>query len=428
MSLWELVLIFVFCICVAVTIWLYARVRSMVRVGKALDELSRGIRHKKYFFGNSKASRRWAGFIEGLAARLEQLEDQVQKEAYDLKALLENMAEGVAIVDENHVIQEANLAVGRLFGIKEVLIGRSVLEVFRNADLEIILRKAIDSGKRQQCEISVTTDQSQERVVEASVTPIIHPSTREAHARRGAILLFHDITEFKRVENVRREFVTNVSHELRTPLSVFRGYLEILLAQRRVDISELHRILSIMNKHVSRLTSLVDELVDLARLETGRVGLEPLVIKVPELLERIVNDWRLILKESQQEIELICPRELPLLEADPARMEQVMHNLLENASKYSEPHTRITVRAEHRDHVIRITVSDQGMGIPAQDLPYIFDRFYRVDKSRSRDRGGMGLGLSIVKQIIELHGGRIWAESQLEVGTTIYLELPLMPE
>ncbi len=422
MSVSEYFLATALCLCIGVMVWLYLRVRSMLKAGKALDDLSHGVRHKHYFFGNSSAARRWAGFMEEVAERLEHLENQVQQEAYDLETLLQNMAEGVAIVDNQHTIQEANEAVGRLFGIKQPILSRTVLEVFHDPDLEMILRKAIENGQRQQQEIIVCKEPGKECVVEAIVTPIIH---RNKSKPQGAILLFHDITELKRVENVRREFVTNVSHELRTPLSIFKGYLEILLAQKRMDMAELHRILTIMDKHVGRLTSLVEELVDLARLETGRVRLEPLIIRVPELLEKITSDWRLILKDTHQELDLICPKEMPPLEADPARMEQIFHNLLENASKYSGPHTKITIQAETRDNWLRITVSDQGMGIPSQDLPYIFDRFYRVDKSRSRDRGGTGLGLSIVKQIVELHGGRIWATSTLEVGTIMYLELPL---
>lgn len=422
MSVGEYFLTAGLCVCAGVAVWLYLRVQSMVKAGQALDELSRGKRRTHYFFGNSEAARRWAGFMEDLARRLEKLEDQVQQEAYDLETVMQNMAEGVAIVDRAHTIQEANQAVGRLFGVADDLSGKTVLEVFHDADLELILRRALEQRKRQQQEITVSKELGKERVVEAIVTPIVHGNKSEP---QGAVLLFHDITELKRVENVRREFVTNVSHELRTPLSIFKGYLEILLGQKRVDMAELHRILAIMDKHVSRLTSLVEELVDLARLETGRVRLERLIIKVPELLERITSDWRLILRERQQELELICPKELPPLDADPARMEQILHNLLENASKYSGAHTKISIQAEHRGGWLRITVSDQGMGIPAEDLPYIFDRFYRVDKSRSRDRGGIGLGLSIVKQIVDLHGGRIWAVSTPEVGTTIYFELPL---
>jgi two-component system phosphate regulon sensor histidine kinase PhoR len=413
------------CISITVALFLYLRQKSLSKAIQAIDALSRGLRPKHNFFGNSKANRRCAALLQRLSERLERLEDQVRREAYDLEMLLENMAEGVAIVNDQHIIQEANDAVAKLFGITSPITGQTILQVFHDPDLEMILRKAIELGKRQQQEISISKEFGKECIVEAIVTPII---PRDQQKPQGAILLFHDITALKRVEIVRKEFVTNVSHELRTPLSIFKGYLEILLAQKRIDIGELHRILNVMDKHVSRLTSLIEELIDLARLETGRVTLERLVIRIPELLERIASDWRLILRENHQEVELICPKEMPMLEADPARMEQILHNLLENASKYSAPNTKITIRAEAHNHCLRVSVSDQGMGIPAEDLPYIFERFYRVDKSRSRDRGGMGLGLSIVKQIVELHGGRIWATSTLEVGTTVSFELPLNPE
>jgi two-component system phosphate regulon sensor histidine kinase PhoR len=241
----------------------------------------------------------------------------------------------------------------------------------------------------------------------------------------GALVLFHDITELKKMDQVRRDFVANVSHELRTPLSIFRGYLETLLDDPHQPPGELLRILEIMERHSDRLNALVEDVLSLARLESPGAELSVSEVHLPDLLNSIMRDWEKRFAASQLKSHLNFPGNLPLLEADENRLQEVIYNLLDNAVKYSKPGGTVFLRADSIDSRVRISVADEGVGISEADLPRIFERFYRVDKGRSRELGGTGLGLSIVKHIAQLHGGSVEAESDVGKGTTISVLLPV---
>ena len=243
----------------------------------------------------------------------------------------------------------------------------------------------------------------------------------------GAVVLFRDITHVRQVEEMRRDFVANVSHELRTPLSIFRGYLETLLDDPKQPPGELVRILEVMERHSERLTTLVDDVLSLARLEAPESHLDLAEISLRPILSGILRDWEKRFAAKQLRAELDAPDDLPDIEADEGRVQEVIYNLLDNAVKYSQPGGQITVRAELAGDKVRVSVSDQGVGIPARELPRIFERFYRADKARSRELGGTGLGLSIVKHIAQLHGGSVEADSEVGRGTTISVLLPLAP-
>jgi two-component system phosphate regulon sensor histidine kinase PhoR len=259
------------------------------------------------------------------------------------------------------------------------------------------------------------------RYFDVSAVPIHRPlGTAEE-----VVLVFHDISRMKQLEDVRREFVANVSHELRTPLSIFRGYLETLLDNPEMPPREVNRILGIMRKHSLRLNALVDDLLTLARLESRKIILEPAVIHLEPFVRQLVADFQSKLDEKRLALTISIPSDLPFLEADPFRLEQVFYNLLDNSIQYSNPGTSLSITARPKDKNIHIQIADQGIGIPPSDVPHIFERFYRVDKARSREAGGTGLGLSIVKHIIQMHQGRVEAMSELGTGTTISIYLPL---
>jgi two-component system phosphate regulon sensor histidine kinase PhoR len=215
---------------------------------------------------------------------------------------------------------------------------------------------------------------------------------------------------------------------LRTPLSIFRGYLETLLDEPDLPADERERILRVLEKHSTRLQSLVDDLLSLARLEAPEPQLNFAPISLVEFLHRVVRDWQKRTAAKHLTIVQEIGDDLPALEVDEARLEEVMHNLLDNATKYSPENSRITIRAAREsENTITISVGDEGTGIAAADLPRIFERFYRADKARSREVGGTGLGLAIVKHIAQLHGGSVDAESQLGRGTVIAVTLPVSP-
>ncbi|MGH7936214.1 MAG: sensor histidine kinase, partial [Chthoniobacterales bacterium] len=224
---------------------------------------------------------------------------------------------------------------------------------------------------------------------------------------------------------MRRDFVANVSHELRTPLSILRGYLETLLENPRQPPAELLRIFEVMERHSNRLNLLVDDVLSLARLEGAGAELDLATIRPANFLRELMRDWEKKFASKNLAAELEAPDDLSPLQVDEGRLQEVMCNLLENAVKYSDPGGHIVVRALEQGDRICFSVTDSGLGIPARDLPRIFERFYRADKSRQRERGGTGLGLSIVKHIAQLHGGSAIAESEPGRGTTVRVCLPL---
>jgi two-component system phosphate regulon sensor histidine kinase PhoR len=241
----------------------------------------------------------------------------------------------------------------------------------------------------------------------------------------GAVVLFHDITELKRIDQIRSDFVANVSHELRTPLSILRGYIETLLDNPKTSREELSRILEVMQRHSKRLGLLVDDLLSLAQLESSSTNLELRDVRVRELFDNIIRDWEDKLTAKNLKVIVDLPPDSLNIRADETRLEEVLYNLLENAVKYSREYGEIRLQARQRRAEIVLSVGDDGIGISKDQLPRVFERFYRADKARSRELGGTGLGLAIVKHIAQLHGGHVEAQSELGKGTTIRVVLPL---
>jgi two-component system phosphate regulon sensor histidine kinase PhoR len=229
----------------------------------------------------------------------------------------------------------------------------------------------------------------------------------------------------KQTDQIRRDFVANVSHELRTPLSIFRGNLETLLDEEQLSPEESRHIFTTMKRHSDRLNRLVEDLLALARLEAKETKLQLVPIDLGAFFQHVASDWTKRLAEKNLRIEMQVPADLPTLVADEFRLEQIAHNLLDNAVNYSRPGGRIMMCAEKRNEHLVLSVADEGAGIAPQDLPRIFERFYRADKARGRELGSTGLGLSIVKHIVQLHQGEVSAESQPGRGTTVYVRLPI---
>jgi two-component system phosphate regulon sensor histidine kinase PhoR len=247
----------------------------------------------------------------------------------------------------------------------------------------------------------------------------------EADLTTGAVVLFHDITQLKQFDKIRSDFVANVSHELRTPLSILRGYIETLLDNPRTSREELSRILEVMARHSKRLGRLVNDLLSLAQIESSNTNLQISPVRVPELFNNVIRDWKEKLAKKNLKVIVNLPPDTPAIRADEARLQEVLYNLLENAVKYSRESGEIRLHAASRGREIVLSVSDNGIGIGKDDLPRIFERFYRADKARSSELGGTGLGLSIVKHIAQLHGGHVEAHSEVGRGTTIRVLLPM---
>jgi two-component system phosphate regulon sensor histidine kinase PhoR len=406
--------------------WIFLRYRSrrsLRQLSRLTGQLAAGERPKSYYIDGPPLIEQVSRHLESVGARLEAFQRQQQEEDFNLNVLLANMVEGVMVVDQRHVVRLVNDELLNLFQLKQSPLGRTVLESLREARVEMIVRETSRRGEPHQQEVILesTALGLPPRHFDISVVPI----RTQKDEVRGAVAVFHDITRIKQLEVVRQDFVANVSHELRTPLAIFRGYLETLEDNPDMPREESQRILETMKRHSDRLNALVEDLLVLTRLEARQMEAEFSTIRIDAFFRQLVRDWGIRTNSGAVDIQIEIPDDLPPLDVDALRLEQVMFNLLENAVAYSNPPRRVVLSAARRDAEMEVRVADNGTGIPPNDLPHIFERFYRVDKGRSRTSGGTGLGLSIVKHIVQSHGGTVHAESELGKGTTIVLRLPL---
>jgi two-component system phosphate regulon sensor histidine kinase PhoR len=238
------------------------------------------------------------------------------------------------------------------------------------------------------------------------------------------VLVLHEITELRRLERVRQDFVANVSHEFRTPLTAIQGFAETLLGGALEDPANRRRFVEIIREHAGRLARLTEDLLELSRIEAGELKLEFQPVSVQQLVGSCAETVGMKAKAKRLAVELMIPEGLPAVRGDPNRLQEVLQNLLDNAVQYTPPGGRVAASAAVTDGQIVITVADTGIGIPQAEQSRIFERFYRVDAARSREAGGTGLGLSIARHIVEAHGGRIWVESAVGEGSRFHFSIP----
>ena len=420
---WFATLLLIALVGAAVFVW-----RRWIAPWNDLEELCQAIVNKspprQFLISNNPHSRKIGLALEMLVERQREFEERFREGEFSVQAVFGAMLDGVVVVDERRHVRMMNREFRRAFGVEEDGLGAPFLETIRHASIDHLVTEAIRAKEAQRESIQISRGPSEGREMEVSAVPL----TENSAETEGAVVLFRDVTQLRQVEEIRRDFVANVSHELRTPLSIFRGYLETLLDDPHQPPGELLRILEVMERHSDRLSALVEDVLSLARLESPAAELDLSEINLPEFFEEILRDWKARLAAKQLKASLDIPLDLPKLEADENRLQEVIYNLLDNAVKYSRPDGRITIRAAVNGNRMRISVSDEGIGIQPDDLPRIFERFYRVDKARSRELGGTGLGLSIVKHIAQLHGGTAEAQSEPGKGTTISVVLPLVQE
>jgi two-component system phosphate regulon sensor histidine kinase PhoR len=352
---------------------------------------------------------------------MEDFQRRQQQTTIDARAqqqvLFNSMLEGLLLLDRSRKIYLANRAFKNLFGVKTELRGKTVMEVLRLHELAELVERA--ESDKQVFDYELKVPELNERWLQVNAAVI----SNSAGEREGTILVFHDLTRLKQLERTREEFVANVSHELRTPLSLIKGYVETLLdgARNNPDVAE--HFLRIIARNAERLDLLIQDLLTISALESGRVQLQLQPVSVRALAEKVFAD----LKSRATAREVSLKNDLPELTAyaDENRLEQVMANLVDNAIKYGRSHGSVVVGGKTLDDAkIEVYVKDDGPGIPAESLDRIFERFYRVDKARSREQGGTGLGLSIVKHIVQNHGGEVWATSEPGKGATFHFTLP----
>jgi two-component system, OmpR family, phosphate regulon sensor histidine kinase PhoR len=381
-----------------------------------LTRIGRGEQPPTFLLGGVTRARRVGLALERLLARQRELDRQVSKDAAEVRAVLAALTDGLLVVDSSQHILICNPAFEQLYGQPRIATGTALLDIIRDSDVIEPIRAALNQARAQVAEVSAP-----DRKKQLQLTAV--PITQNGEAS-GVVAVFHDVSRLKQADEIRRDFVANVSHELRTPLSIFHGNLETLLEPGDLDENETRHIYEVMKRHSDRLNLLVNDLLSLARLESKEANLQLAEIRLRDFLEGITRDWAKRLAGKNLRLELQVPDDFPTVHADERRLEEVVHNLLDNAVKYSHQKGRIVLNAGAPDQEVVLSVCDEGVGIAANDLPRIFERFYRADRARSRELGGTGLGLSIVKHIAQLHGGRVEAESVVGQGTTIRVILP----
>ena len=354
-----------------------------------------------------------ASALEEMVAQWRARVDEIAQAGARTEAVLEGMTEGVLVVNSDGRILMGNPAFDAMVEPAASVEGESVAEVIRSAALQEALDRVLDTGEAAAVEIGLTFPAH--KTLEIYLSPI---------RVGGVVAVFHDATERRRLERVRRDFVANVSHELRTPLTAIKGYVETLLDGGMEDRAQSLDFLRVIQRHGNRLQMLLDDLMELARIESGQVRAEAEAVDLRSVALRCMQSVEAQAAGKRVSLKVNVPKNFASLWVAPEPLERVLTNLMDNAVKYNREGGSVTVEAVSQKEEVQVRVHDTGVGIASSELPRIFERFYRVDKSRSRALGGTGLGLSIVKHLVEGWGGRVWAESVLNQGSTFYFTVP----
>lgn len=355
--------------------------------------------------------------LQTTARKLRSTFSQLQQERSRFAAAVNGIGEGILVSDRKRRVVLFNPAVERMFPDENLAINRSIRK-WKNRQVPAILRETIRRGKPRSTEISV--DEPARRLWRVSCAPIV--------SRKGKIqavaAVFHDITELERIDQMRRDFVINVSHELRTPLASITGYAETLLDGALHDATNNERFVRILWRNAQRLSDLTSDLMTLSQIEVNAREFDFQPHPVSTLLATAAEGIRPVLERRDLELEVSEAWQELQVECDQSAVQQILANLLDNAAKYTPRGGRISVGAIAKEAQIEVFVRDTGIGIAAEHRPRLFERFYRVDKARSRELGGTGLGLAIVKHLAQAHGGSAWVESALGEGSTFWFSLP----
>ncbi len=396
-----------------------------LRVSKPLEEIAEVAKNMAEGDFSKKPSIYSKDEIGELARALSYMSDEIKKridetrqESAKLDTVLSSMFEGEMVVDEKGRILLMNPSLRKLFFVDSSFENRSPIEVIRNPQVQDAVDKIL-KDKENLFSKEITISQPEERAFKINATPIIQDGVL-----KGAVLVFHEITELRKLERIRQDFVANVSHELRTPISSIKGYAETLLGEDIEDKHTIREFIEIIYQDSHRLANLIDDLLDLSKIESDKMNMvfEPLEVK--PILERCLRVLDKMIKAKNLSLTVDISLNTPKVLADAKRISQVFLNLLDNAIKYTPEAGSIKIRIFSKDKFVQVDISDTGIGIPEKDLSRIFERFYRVDKARSRGLGGTGLGLSIVKHIILAHNGQVWVNSKEGFGSTFSFTIP----
>jgi two-component system phosphate regulon sensor histidine kinase PhoR len=368
--------------------------------------------------GSGDALEKLGASLNQTAARLDRTIRTLTEERNLSSAILGSMVEGVAVVSGAERLVFANQSFAEILGLDlPPKSGSALVEIVRQTDLIEAVRRVLGGEPRVESEI--VTGTVRQRFFAATVGAV------RAGETYGAVVVLHDITELRRLERVRRDFVANVSHEFRTPLTAIQGFAETLLAGAMDDPQNRERFLEIIVEHSRRLARLTEDLLKLSKMDADRLELEIRRVNVAQLIESCIETAQHRAVEKEIAISVKPGSGVPDIAGDRRRLAEVLQNLIDNALQYTLSRGEIVVSTEARDGEVVFTVADTGIGIPKADQSRIFERFYRVDAARSRELGGTGLGLSIAKHIVEVHGGRIWVDSEIGRGSKFHFTVPI---
>jgi two-component system phosphate regulon sensor histidine kinase PhoR len=398
-------------------------VRPLRQLQRLILDLAEGRRPSGFVARGRWGLKESIGQLERVAEKLEGITTREKMERLNLQAILGSLTEGVLVVNREGRIDLANEELLRMFSLEEIPLGRTVMEATRLVEVDRAVEEINQGEGTRNLEVHVAGgEDAQGQTLAVNLAPIVE-GNRE---RSGVVIVFHDLSKIRRLEMVRQEFVTNLSHELRTPLSILAGYLETLEDPKMLKGEDGKKIWAVLQRNCERLTLLVGDLLELSRIESGRLELK-LVSRAPrEILQEVQEDWRRSFDAKKVKLRLDCPSGLRVVRTDSLRVGQIFSNLMENALRFAPTGSEVVLSARMGDlnQEVEFTVRDEGEGIPPDKIGRIFERFFRVDPGRVREKGGTGLGLSIVKHLVQLHGGKVWAKSGLGQGTQILLTLP----
>ncbi len=397
------------------------------RISQPIEQMKKSAEH----FANGDLSHRltppqteeMGGLADAMNQMAAQLNDRIEtiiRQRNQLETVLASMLEGVIAIDTEERIVSINQTAARLFEKEPAdCQGKSIQEIIRSPALQQFIRAAISNTNPT--EEDITVFQNEERVIGVKGSPIFDANQDQI----GTLVVFHDVTKLRRLENMRRDFVANVSHEIKTPLTAIKGFVETLQQGKVEKKQEKERFLGIIQKHVDRLDAIIEDLLALSRIEQedDKKEIQFESVKIADVFQAAIQLCRPKAEKQNIHINLDCEKDTTAL-LDPALIEQAVVNLLDNAIKFSEPGSTIHVKSHHQGNEMILSVQDQGIGIAQKHLPRLFERFYRVDKARSRSMGGTGLGLAIVKHIAQAHGGHLTVDSKLGEGSHFSIHIP----
>lgn len=418
-----------FLIAIPLSVWLaHSITKPLSEIAIAAQGLAKGDHTVRIRTGSRDEVGLLADTLNHMTDQLRTKIDELSEDRSQLLAMLTSMVEGVMVLDRRGRVLQINPALERMFDVTRAEArGHPCSDVFRHPQLDKLVSTVLT--KRMGDEDEILLHPSGRRLhIEASVTE----SDRENDA--SVVLVFHDMTELRRLEIIRKDFVANVSHELRTPLTSIKGYIEALLDGAKDDPETSTQFLDIILKQSDRLNLILEDLLQLSKIESGQVQFKREPLHIPSVIERTLAMIRPLADKKGHRLVSFVEDHLPAVLGDEDRLIQVLSNLLDNAVKYTPEKGTITVAAHPVSDdpeqpaiatAVELSVTDSGLGIPEMDRPRVFERFYRVDKARSRELGGTGLGLAIVRHIVEGLGGRVWVEANAPTGSRFVVRLPV---